>query len=477
MKRVLLVSPSYSELGREVGRSTVGVKYPPPLGLLYIAGTLSHRGVPVTFVDLAHVPGGWRGMRKRFRESGVDLLGLTATTPQFPAALAVARDAKRLNPSCLTVLGGPHVSALPEESLAQSGVDAVVVGEGEDAMLELAQGSPLADVQGLLYKDGEGNPVRNPPRPLIEDLDALPYPLYDDTYFRRYGHISWGARAMGVLSGRGCRFNCSFCASGAVHRHRYRLRSPENVVEEVRHWNRRFGVRRFGFTDNTFTTDPARVEAICSRLSRLPFRVAWGCMTREDCLDGGLLRAMRRAGCRTIEIGVESGDPEVRARNGKPGTLGHVERVVAWAGRLGIHVNAYFILGLPYDTPETVERTIRFARRLKVNYAQFSLFTPLPGSRAWTWVNRGEPLSLIHRDWSVFTRHETPVVRSPALSPEHLLALYRKAVRSFYFNPAYWMRLALQLESAERVRFLINGFTSFIGFYRRLGRRFEDAHA
>jgi radical SAM superfamily enzyme YgiQ (UPF0313 family) len=173
---------------------------------------------------------------------------------------------------------------------------------------------------------------------------------------------------------------------------------------------------------------------------------------RADNANGETLKLMKRAGCKMIEIGVESADEEVLEKSNKKIELSKVVETVRLANKVKLEINAFFILGLPFDTPESINRTINFSKKINVDYAQFSMFTPLPGSESWDLVKEGSYLRCIAKDWADFSRYKKPIVTSDRLSNEMLYSLYQKAVKDFYLRPYMFWRTLKKIDSYEKLK-------------------------
>jgi len=383
--KVSLISPKWNQMTNSY----------PPLGLGYLAACLEREGHQVRIHDF--------GLRPDLPIAdevegvvtfGPDLVGMTSMTTSHHSQEEAARLLKgRLGVPI--VIGGPHATTLPHETLQDPNLDYLVYGEGEETMVELVRvlesgRNGLDQIRGLYYKV-DGEVVANPPRPLIEDLDALPFParhLYD---LDRYGlYTPTGEQMITVLTSRGCPYNCSFCFKEIFGR-LYRRRSPENVVAELKEIVAHYGVHDVYFIDDLFTLDPRRLRAMAEAFIREDLDLRWQCLARVDRVTPELLQLMYRSGCREVHYGIESGNPEILAATAKHIKLDQVLQAVTWTEEAGIASKGYFILGLPGDTEETLEQTIAFAASLPLTEAMFSIATPFPGTRLWEELTRKRP--------------------------------------------------------------------------------------
>ncbi len=404
----------------------------PPLGVGSLSAYLRARGVECRLVD---------GLRDRLDADalaraceGADIVGLTCLSDFFPETIEAARALKAAG--AVVVIGGPHASALPQETLEQTGADYVVVGEGEQTLAELvdyvrggARGEPPAGVVAAA-----GGAFQ--PRPLLDDLDALPFPDWEQMDPRTYPRAPHGALikqfpVAPVASTRGCPFACSFCASPKLWGRRIRFRSPARVVDEIEWLVRDFGVREIHFEDDNLTLKREHAEGVCREILRRGLDISWATPNgvRVDAVTPDLLRLMRESGCYYIAFGIESGDEEILRRIRKNTDLSRIEQAVRWAHEAGMITQGFFIFGLPGETAETIEKTIEFAKRLPLDRGQFLLLDLLPGSELWDEL-RGQA----DIDWTRRSYQElkwTP----DTVDAETLRRAPGRAFRRFFFRP------------------------------------------
>lgn len=375
------------------------------------------------------------------------------STPSIHNDAAVAAALKRLIPRAFVVLVGTHPTALPEETLSLApGADAVALGEYDHTLRDLARrlssgGDPSA-VAGLCLKRG-GACARTPARPLIEDLDALPF--LSRTYkrhldIRDYYFAAADYPVIQIISARGCPQRCFFCVyPQTFHGRRFRPRSPANVAGEFACIAREFPeAREIGIEDDTFTVDKARAREICRLLVRQGNRIKWYTNVRAD-VDFETLAAMREAGCRLVTVGFESGSQKVLNGMKKGLSLKQSYAFMENARRAGILVHGCIMLGNPGETRETMEESLRFARRLACDSFQFYPLIVYPGTEAYAWAReRGYLLTEEYSKWlSPSLSHASPM-SFPGLGMEEIERFCERAYRSYHFNPPYLARKALQ---------------------------------
>jgi len=439
-------------------------RYPqPPIGLALIAAILEKAGFPVDIVDANAL--GLRPEDVAPLAAGADIVGLTAMTPTVSAALSIARHLKQAEPGRTIIMGGAHATLLPEETLRSTPeVDVIVRGEGDVTAVELLRAleekRPLDSVPGISYR-ADGKIVPTVDRTAVVDMDSLPFPAYERLPWRHYRpHPPHGLTLpfAAVVTSRGCPYRCAYC-SKPVFGKKFRAQGAERVVAELAYLQEKFGVREIAFYDDSFTVDKARVHEIADRILSGGMKLAWTCETRVNLVDRDLLRHMKQAGCYAVAYGIESASPEIIKTLCKDTTLEQVEKAVRDSREAGLQVVGYFMLGSPGETPGTIRQTIDFARRLKVDFAQFSVTTPFPGTELYEIYMRDRTESI---PWESFVYAGTdnpanPVFESDSLSRDDLKFWLRRAYRDFYLRPAYiWQRLR-RCTSFNEVRINLKG--------------------
>lgn len=381
-----------------------------PLGLMYIAAVLEKAGYPVEILD-AFMKGAFRkngdtltvGMtyeeiEGEIRKRNPDIVGIANPfTCQVEHAINVGNIAKEVDPNILTVVGGPHVAAVPVQFMEEAeNIDIVVVCEGEYAMLDIVKVEEgtmkMSDVQGIVYRKN-GVITQNPPRSLIEDLDALPFPAYHlmdmEQYLRpnRIEYRSFKDRAISMITSRGCPFNCCFCS---VHLHmgkKFRAHSVDYVISHIEYVVNKYKVKTIFFEDDNLTFDLKRFESICDQIIEKHIKFNWETPNgiRADYLTRELLEKMKKSGCQSVFFGIESGDQYVLDNIiDKRLNLKTVVEVAKMCKEIGISTAAFYIIGFPGEKKEHMLRTVELALKLKKEYDVGMLLhvaTPSLGTR------------------------------------------------------------------------------------------------
>jgi len=362
----------------------------PPLGLGYIAAALQKHGAEVELVDCTFLKPSQAIERiARFQPQ---IIGFYCMFSMKKTAFELAQTLRnQLSGNCLFVVGGPLPSWAPEGFLGV--FDVVAVGEGEETMVELAQSvaerKSLSNVKGLIYPDGR-RIAATPPRPFIENLDSLAFParrLFDNAAYKKYYQTQFGYTTTSMITSRGCPFSCDFC-SRPIFGADMRTRSVGNIVDEVEEIAG-LGYERVWFADDCFTLNRRHLLEVCGELVRRRSGVDWECLSRVDTMDAETAAAMKQAGCIRVFFGIESGNDNVLGIMNKHITTAQAQRAVHTAKSAGLKTGAFFILGYPGETDQTVLDTIRFASALPLDYLSFTMPYPIPGTPLYERVKGG----------------------------------------------------------------------------------------
>jgi len=419
--RILLVYPYSPDIYQKIGFIL------PPLGLAYIASVLRERGYDVTIHDM-------KINRKEPDFSRFDIIGITADAMRYKEGLRLSRIAKEKGR--IVIMGGPHPTFLDEDTLRSGWVDFVVRGEGEETISELIEAikekGGYHKVKGITYINN-GRIQRTPDRMPVGDIDSLPLPARDILPMDSYRIVEMGKRKVtSMITSRGCPYGCRFCASSEFSGYKWRARRPEGIVDEIYHIVNNYGFNAIAFLDDNFTLDPKRVIAICDEIIKRGIDIYWWCFSRADVIlrNEGMVKRMAEAGARYIFIGFESGRQEILDDYKKRIDISDAKDAVEILKRYGIQTHASFIIGSIHETRGMIKETIRFAKRLNPEAAQFSILTPYPGTRLFNEVKD----RIITYDWNLYDCLHS-VIELDYLSREDLEVLLKEAYRSFYLTP------------------------------------------
>ena len=430
---VTLVNPPYPSGAHQ---------HPPftPLGLGYLAAVLEKNNYEVDVIDCQALGISYDTFKTEIKKRQPDVLGMTSTTLTYKSALRIAKIVKEVCPSCLTVLGGCHVTFWDDKALQECpDLDVVVRKEGEHTIIDLVERLEVSkdfhDILGITYRKGE-EIIRNPDRPYIEDLDSLPFPahhLWPLDRLRKYGNVMFP-----IMTSRGCVFWCEFCSAVRMFGRGYRMRSPKNVVDEIEFLHKTYGSDTFTFYDDAFTVDQSRVEAICREIHDRNLRITWDCGTRVDMVTKDLLQKMKNAGCVAVWFGVEAGSQKVIDSMGKGFTANRTKKAFKLAKEVGLMTIASVVFGFPGETRETALETIKFILDIDPDDVGYYIATPYPGTPMADNVKKMGWLRVTD-----FDKYDTatPIFELPTLSMQELREIREKAFHRFYLRPTYIIRM------------------------------------
>jgi anaerobic magnesium-protoporphyrin IX monomethyl ester cyclase len=435
-----------------------------PLGLMYVAAILEKSGYQTEILDAfmtdysfqknnktTNVGMSFERIKQEISRSKPDIIGIAGPfTCQIDNTVKISNLTKEINPSILTVVGGPHVTTMPKGFLDEAkNVDIVVMGEGEYTMPEIAQSfdgkKQLDEILGIAYRKGDQVRV-NAARPFITNLDELPYPAYELVDLERYlnprkiGYRSFQNRAISMITSRGCPFNCCFCS---VHLHMgrgFRAHSASYVLSHIQYVVEKFKVKNIFFEDDNLTLDLSRFEAICDGLIEKNIKIGWETPNgvRADCLNLNLLKKMKQSGCQSVFFGVESGDQQILDNViCKSLDLNRVVEVAKDCKDIGLKTGAFYIIGFPGEKKENMQKTVDLALRLKRDFdVGMHLFfaTPSYGTKLY---EQCKTEGYIKEDlsWNSFAQARQPkgmpLISTMDFTPEEVREIATKALDEY----------------------------------------------
>lgn len=440
-----------------------------PLGLACISSFLKDKGLDVTLYD-AHAHHLTRAKILAYIHAlNPTMIGISVMTYHLPTVASFLNDLKKAMPKLLVVLGGPHVSAEPLTTMEHyPQVNFVVTGEGEYTMLELLtaldNGEDLAPVAGIGYRDSLGAIKINPMREMIRDISSLPYPDWASLPMERYWDVFTTKKNYArIFASRGCPFKCTFCDAPRVMGKKLRKRTPEHIIGEVTLLYDIYHVREFLFNDSTFNIDNKWVRALCEGFLAMKRPITWRCNVRADLLNRDTLELMKKSGCVKVIMGIESADEAMLNSMKKGETLEDIRRGMKILKEVGMPSDHGFIIGMPGDTVQSIQRSIDFAQEIDASVVTFSLATPFPGT---AFYEQAKSEGMEVKDWANFDFYGVPYVPKE-MTKEQLMDCYRRAVKLFYMRPAYLWRRLLEMRSWTNLK--INLWFAF----RILKRRYS----
>lgn len=469
MKQTLLIVPPTGKYIREDRCQTPieelkTVALRPPIDLLYAAAAFESSGCSCRMIDFPAEGKTWNDLEKIIREFKPDLLILSITTPSLEKDLKAASLAKKIDPSIITVAKGAHFNILDVDSLEKyPDLDIVLRGEYEPACMELGQGNLLSEIEGITFRNSEGKVVRNPARPFILDLDALPFPARHLAKNELYVRPDTGEPQTTIVTNRGCPFSCIFCLANQVAGRKNRVRSQENIIREIKECINRYGIRNFLFRSDLFTANKEWVMDLCSKIKEEGLDITWACNSRVDTANEKMLRAMREAGCWLIAYGVESGSQEILDKMNKRIKLEDAEKALNLTRKVGLKSSIYFLFGLPWDSPEVFKDDLKFAKKLNPDFLEIFYVYPFPGTELYRIaIEEG----LLKKGEIPKSAYDHPAMPTKQMSIEELAQWRRKFLKRFYLRPSYILKTLSGIRSPKMLfNYIRVGFAQLKDFF------------
>lgn len=469
--KVLLVNPSCVE---DAQKEFIAVQYPINLGI--IAAVLIKAGHEVKMFDfnVEKTKDFWLFLK----DFNPEIIGFSSVTPTIYHVKELAKRIKEENKKAITILGGIHASALPEQTMQEiPDIDYLIYGEGELTIVELLdklnKKEDLLGVMGLVVREGK-EIIKNPPRPLIEDLDSLPYPNRDLVDIKKYkkSHVVRGfsRRDMNIaeiIINRGCIGNCIFCASHINYGRRIRFRSYENVIGEINELIEKYNIRYLDIEDDTFTIKKDIVLKLCAFLKEK--KLLWGCCARVDTVDPELLKVMADSGCKSILYGVEVGSNKAMKEIKKGITIERVKQAVKESKAAGVRYieTDFMIASWINESEQDIKETEQLIHEIKPDFISLCVACAYPGTELFSQMKSCGYLDE-NPDWSQFTvfgkfNRNKGIAN---LTSEQMIKAQSRILKGYYLNPKYMLRQIKQIRSFSEVKYFVRmGFSFLKEFY------------
>jgi len=462
-ERIVLVNPAYSDSSRMIKKSAWIAM---PIGLLYLAAILEEHGHYVKIIDMEATRLTNSDIKTIIEKDNPSFVGITATTPIIKKSLELSRIVKKVNKGIKVLLGGPHPTYMPIETLDNDSVDIVVFGEGEITICEVIHAlskdnDTLEHVKGVYFKKN-GKIVFTGEREPIPDLDILPFPAWHLIDINAYRHpLSCSGRVASVFTSRGCPFRCTFCSRG-VFGHRYRKRSTKNILDEIQILIERYNIEEVHFIDDTLTLNRSHIEEICRGIINRGWDFKWATPNgvNINSLDFNLLNLMKEAGCYSLSFGVESGNQETLDRIKKNQSLEEIKEIFNICHKIGLETIAFIIIGFPNEDRIKIRQTLKFLEEIKADVADIHMLIPLPGTELYDELNaKGY---IIERDWSKYVFHNLAVYKTDYFSQEEIFKEYKHLYLAYHLRPAYIFSRLRNIKSLRDIKNNINGFITLL---------------
>ena len=423
----------------------------PPLGIAYIAGVLRKADHEVKLLDGNILKDQLKDIKKAVIEYSPGIVGISASTSVMRVSMEIAQLVKDIDKNIKIMMGGVHPTLFPKNVIHGPCVDYVVYGEGEETVLELIEAirekKEQQNILGVVYKK-KREIIKNAPRPLIKNLDNLPFPAYDLLPMKEYCSPQiLKTPFTSMITSRGCPYQCIFCDAGVVFGKKYRFYSPERTVKEIKYLINRFNIKEIMFKDSDFTLHKGRVEAFCDLMIDEGLNLLWSCNGRVGTIDKALVKKMKKAGCRLIQYGVESGDQEVLNTLKKGIKVEQIKETFKISKEAGLKTVANFMVGNPGETEESIQKTIKLVREIKADYGNFGFVTPFPGTELYTMACKNN--WLLENFDLLSMKSEKCVMNATKMNTQKLQQMLSKLYKSFYFRPGYILSRGVTLSPYE----------------------------
>ncbi len=458
---IILIRPMTPDTSRS---GLVSIQYPINIG--YLSSYVKKHGIECGVKDYEVEPFSESAFIGFIGQKNPVLIGFSCMTPHITHAAAMAKLAKKYFPNISTVIGGVHATAIPEKTLAEfAQFDIVVMGEGEQTLVELAQklntSGFIGNVEGTALRQAGAITV-NPPRCMIENLDDIPFPDRDILELRHYkkSHVTRGISRKVVpiaemLSSRGCPHECIFCASKIVHSRKVRFRSAENIIAEIKILSENYGISHFSFLDDIFTMKMPLMEPVCKYLKSIG--ATFDCLTRVNDIDEPKMGLLVSCGCKKISFGVESGSTRILKSIKKGITLDDIRTAFRLARKFKLRlIEASFMIGChPDETIEDIEETRKLIYELRPDILALFITIPYPGTELYTLMKNDGLLQ--DENWKEFKLFfGKPSWKLKNIPAEKIQTILKETIRRYYFNPRYIISTLLKIRSFGELSYWIS---------------------
>ncbi len=437
-----------------------------PLGLCYLAAVAEKEGYTAKTLDLAR--DSLHHVEEVLKIEKPDFLGISCWTDTRMSTIEVARLAKKINPNIKIIIGGSHATFFPEHMFKLAPIDVVVLGEGEETLKELLKAytnnKSFSKIKGIAYKQ-KNKIIKTQTRPLITNLDEIPFPIYNGLDIKRYRGDDKFSRAKDAINGmmissRGCPYQCTFCSTCLYWERKWRARSAKNTVDEMEHIYNKYGINNIRFWDDHFTLNKARAIEICKEIikRKLHKKITWGTSLRVDCLNEETINWMKKAGCNKLIFGVESGSPTILHNIKKGFTVKNIEDAFDLCHKHKMYANASIMVGNPGENEKTVDETIKVLKKIKPDnpIRGGSILIVFPGTEIYTAMkNKGKindnfwltdkpmPYYSLDHNFEELIMLSNRLTFGLMSKTERIKYVFVKGIKTFFKNPKVIFKLSI----------------------------------
>lgn len=439
----------------------------PSLGLCYLAAVTRNKGYKTEIIDAVALKMRNEELAEKIVEKSPRFVGISAVTISAYNAGDLAKRIKEKNKNITVILGGVHITALPEETMEKfPDFDVGVIGEGEETIIELlgalANKKSPESVKGLILRTAAGL-KRTEKRPLIKNLDSLPLPAWDllhdlNTF---YGSPAWSLQqgASGLLiTSRGCSNACTYCDRGCFGEY-VRAHGAGYVMNMIGDLYHNYGIRQFRINDDNFLLFKPRLKTVCERLIKEGPKIKWSCFARADNIDEETLALMKKAGCWQISYGVETGSQEIHDLEKKNLTLEQIEKAIVLTKKAGIRTIGFAMIGHPKESLASIKATIAFSKKLPLDDFKIVYLVPYPSTPLY---REAEKYGVLKKDWRKMNAYTEPCFIPYGLTKKDLIKWRKIIYRRFYLRPKVIISYLSQIKSPRQAGVLLSGFGSLL---------------
>src|SRR3989344_887462 len=466
---------SYSEI--KISNKAGG--FLPPLDIATLAAYLIENNFQVGILDPIIENMSLEDIISYVKEKDPKVIAFSSVTPTFQKSKFIAEKIREEFPNKLIIIGGHHISLFKENAVEkETSFDLFAYGEGELTAVELmsffkannydqkkimSNFDGLKKISGIMFKHNN-NIIKTKPRELIPDLNTIPMPARHLLKMDRYIPLPIEYKrlpAIHMMVSRGCPFSCTYCSTHGAFGYKVRFKSPERVIEEIKHVMEKYGARQISFWDDVLTINKEWLTKLCNLILEHKLNIIWNCYAHPNTVNDELLKKMKEAGCFCIWYGIEAGDDLLLKVINKGTTIESIKKAVKLTKKNGIEVRGLFMVGLPKETPELAQKTINFAKELDLDYAQFSITTPHIGTPLYELAAQ---YGTLEKNYDKYTQHEAVFVPFGYKSKEQVEEMAKRAFREFYHRPSYIFKQMIKIRNPEDVKRYYKAFKIVVGF-------------
>ncbi|PLW80708.1 hypothetical protein C0585_01310 [Candidatus Woesearchaeota archaeon] len=446
-KKIILISIQMQDFQNSRFRS-------PPLGMLQLSSMIKNNKHICHVFDYGEKDKNLiNDLILKIKKIKPDVVGFTISTPLFNIIKKISKEIKKQFPDLILASGGPHPTINPIETLKNTMLDVVFLGESDLSFIEFLDNLSLKELpfallktKGIYYKDKKNNKIiKTPKQEIPRNLDKLPLPDWDQINLKNYIPLPNQYKKLPlipIITSRGCPFKCTFCS---IPQERiFRQRSVKSIIDEIKEYKKKYGIKEIYFYDDTLTINKKWVKELCNSIIKEKLNISWSCFARIDTVNEEILQLMSKSGCWNIFYGIECGYQEGLDKLSKNLDIEAIRKIVKLTRKAKIDIRASFILGLPWESIEEIKKTIKFSKSLNLDYAQYNLFTPYPGTQLYDEALKTGKFSKNLRDFNLW---DTPYTPPQIKNRKELMKIQKNAFRSFYYNPFHILKMLLKIRS------------------------------